>query len=166
MAAYVSVPATGGGGYHSRTASKLNWSFGLRRSDSNLRIPHYFRATMFQERIESRRAPIRDRISFRNIASLEHTRNRIRHFHCHVNRMHFSDAINRFSIIISNTILRAGWQFYYVNVKKIARMKNKFLNFYQNNSWYQFSIDSPDFLVFLIILPYHLFINIASIRRD
>lgn len=44
----------GGGGYDSRTASKLNWSFGLRRSDSNLRIPHYFRATMFrQERIES-----------------------------------------------------------------------------------------------------------------
>lgn len=51
-----SFPCAGrGGGYDSRTASKLNWSFGLRRSDSNLRIPHYFRATMLrQERIESR----------------------------------------------------------------------------------------------------------------
>lgn len=41
-----------GGGCDSRVVGKLNWSFDLRRNDSNLRIPHHFRATMpRQERI-------------------------------------------------------------------------------------------------------------------
>lgn len=40
------------GGCDSGAVSKLNWSFGVRRSDSNLRIPYHFRATMpRQERL-------------------------------------------------------------------------------------------------------------------